>query len=111
LKAWGFELELAISNTELEVTAPANLSGTRVLLIEANRSTRHHIENVLRPMNTDVHSEQNVAQALNQLRESTLNNNPYDLVLFNAQLPDMPGEIFVRCMRLLRTQFWQQNLP
>jgi len=93
-----FELDMKTESAASVQKIPAELNGKRVLLIEENRSARHHLEGLLQSLGIDVTSKHSVAQALSQLRDASQSDNPYELVIFNAQLSDMPGEIFVRCI-------------
>jgi len=94
-----FELDMPVADAVVDEPPPPDLTGRRILVVEANQSNRHHIEKLMEPTNIEVDSQHSVAQALSQLREAARNNTHYDLVLFNAQLSDMPGEIFVRCIQ------------
>jgi len=94
-----FELDMAKGNlSEEEQPKTVDLNGKRVLLVEANQSARHHVHNLMASMNISVDSLHSVSQALSKLRAAATTDTPYDLVLFNAQLSDMPGEVFVRCI-------------
>jgi len=93
-----FELDLAKSEELVTDDIVADLSGRRVLLIEANHSAQSHIEELLRGHNIEVHSRHSVTHALSQLREAAKTDSPYDLVLFNARLSDVSGDVFVRCI-------------
>jgi CheY-like chemotaxis protein len=42
--------------------------------------------------------EQTGSAALQMVRRASNHNTPYDILLFNAQLPDMPGEVLARCI-------------
>ena len=93
-----FELDLERSESVEADEVVADLSGKRVLLIEANDSVRSHIASLMQSHNVEVDSTNGAASALLQLREAVKTQLPYDLVLFNAKLSDMPGEVFVRCI-------------
>jgi len=93
-----FELDLAKNNELITDEIIADLSGRRVLLIETNKSAQTYIEGLMRGHNIEVHCHHSAAHAISQLRKASKTDSPYDLVLFNAQLSDMPGEVFVRCI-------------
>ncbi len=93
-----FELNLEKVDRPATEEVDVDFTGKRVLLIEANDSARSHVERLMQAHNIEVHSKHSVAHALSQLREAAKTDAPYDLVLFNAQLSDMPGEVFVRCI-------------
>jgi len=95
-----FELNLPQDENQSQPDAVTEnkLNGQRVLLIEANDSAREHLKKLTADLNLRVDSEHGVARALSRLRDAAQKQAPYHLVLFNAQLSDMPGEIFVRCI-------------
>ena len=93
-----FELDLERSESIDTEEIVANLKGKRVLLIEANDNVRLHIKGLMNTHGIKVHSTHSASNALCQLRKAVKTDSPYDLVLFNAKLSDMPGEVFVRCI-------------
>jgi len=94
-----FELELpSAGNARVGQTQTPNLGGQRVLLVEGNTNAREHLEHLLTEQGMQADCEQSGSAALQLIRQASNRNQPYDILLFNAQLPDMPGEVLARCI-------------
>jgi CheY-like chemotaxis protein len=94
-----FELEMPVaSQTQVGQTQTEALLGQRVLLVEGNTNAREHLENLLSDQGIEADCEQTGSAALQMVRRASNHNTPYDILLFNAQLPDMPGEVLARCI-------------
>ncbi len=96
-----FWFELPLQKTEdttlIAQEIPA-LKNVKCLLLETNPSSQEYLHELLsaQSMRVDCHSSGN--SALQLLRDAELNNQPYDFILFNSQLSDMPGDVFARCV-------------
>ncbi|MBX2884091.1 MAG: response regulator [Granulosicoccus sp.] len=94
-----FELELPSSGQRLESELEIDgLKGTRVLLVDANNSNRTKLGQILLAQEIDCVSHHSGKTALDLLRVSDNQEEPFDIVLFNATLSDMPGDVFANCM-------------
>jgi len=69
-----------------------------VLLIESNKASAALIESLLTELSLASTVVDSGKSALKALRESLTNNTVPEMILFSAQLSDMPGDMFVRCM-------------
>jgi len=94
-----FELDLpCIGETLAQHSADNQLVAGRILLVESNKITRQHVASLLHDMHADVDFESTGASALQRLRQSEQQGPMYDIVLLDAQLDDMPGEVLARCI-------------
>jgi two-component system sensor histidine kinase/response regulator len=74
-----------------ESTAPAVLSGVKVLIVDDNRTNRRILEGLVKRwgMNPSVASDGE--KALVELSAARLANEPYDLILTDMHMPKMDG--------------------
>ncbi|MEE9322398.1 MAG: response regulator [Granulosicoccus sp.] len=94
-----FELDLPlIGKTLAQLAAEDQPIAGKILLVESNEITRRHVISLLCDMHADVDFEFTGASALQRLRQSEQQRAMYDIILFNAQLDDMPGEVLARCI-------------
>lgn len=94
-----FEIELEEVDSNAQYTnASEELEGTKVLLIDRSDSNRTKLMQLFARYGIDCTSHHSGATSIDLLRESYTNNKPFDIILFNAQLSDMPGDIFSRCI-------------
>ncbi len=95
-----FVLDLEPTSAQLSVSEPAsnNADEHRTLLVEPNESTKLHLFKLFKQMNIQADWEQNAKSALKLIRDASNTDNPYQVIMFNALLPDMPGEIFSQCI-------------
>jgi len=74
------------------------LSGTRILLVDANNSNRTKLGQILLAQGIDCVSHHSGKTALDLLRTADNQEQPFQIVLFNAALSDMPGDVFANCL-------------
>ena len=73
------------------------MSNPRILLVEDEASLLELIERYLKRQGLDVEAHSSAAAALRRLEES---EEPYDMVISDVGLPDMPGDAMV--LQMLR---------
>ncbi len=94
-----FELPLSHSEDNAPIaTAQPELDQLKCLLLETNPASQSNIHELLSAQNMHVDCQTNGNTALQMLREATEHNEPYDVILFNSNLNDMPGDVFARCV-------------
>jgi len=94
-----FRLTLPVSgNTLLEKAKRQPVAARKVLLIENNDASAELIGRLLAELSIETVAVNSGKEALKILRQSISNRTLPEMILFSANLSDMPGEIFVRCM-------------
>ena len=94
-----FELDLpSASKSLLELTQLEDLKNKRVLLLEGNSNAREHLDSLLKEHEIQTDSEQSGTLGLQMVRTASNSPDPYDIILFNANLSDMPGAVFAQCI-------------
>jgi len=94
-----FEVSLPMAGSTLTAKAQTqDISANHVLLIESNKASAALIESLLTELSLASTVVDSGKSALKALRESLTNNTVPEMILFSAQLSDMPGDMFVRCM-------------
>ncbi len=69
----------------------AELGDTRVLVIDDNEAARMILQNILRSFSMQVDTVSSGSQALLQLEQACKDQNPYQLILVDWQMPEMDG--------------------
>ena len=92
-----FELsaELALAESRRQY----DLEGLRVLVVDGNPTTRSILENQLKAWRMHYGSAESGAEALSFLQYKNGRGTPYDLAIFDAQLPDMDGVALIRAIK------------
>ena len=94
-----FELTLPSSGSTLAKHAQEQLvSAKRVMLVEDKPSSAILIQTLLAELSLSTETVAGGREALEAIREAQGSDQLPDLILFNAQLADMPGEVFARCI-------------
>ncbi|WP_088915736.1 response regulator [Granulosicoccus antarcticus] len=94
-----FELTLPSSGNTLTEKAQQKLvSARRVLLVEEKPSSALLIQTLLAELSLSAVVVSGGKKALEHIRQAQALNQLPDLLLFNAQLADMPGDVFARCI-------------
>jgi len=94
-----FELDLPGKGHNLAKQAQSTqIDLNRVLLVTSSESTRAHVSALLEELNVDVRFQSSGASALNELRAAIHENDALELMLFDARISDMPGEVLARCI-------------
>ncbi len=94
-----FELPLQHSDDITPIaTVKPELNQVKCLLMETNSASQTYMQQLLTAQNMRVDCQSNGNSALQLLREAHLTNEPYDIILFNSYLSDMPGDVFARCV-------------
>ncbi len=94
-----FELELPPVETDSEDPIfYKQLQGLRALILEPNNSNREKLSLILNSHRMECNSHHSGKLALDWIRNADNNDCPIDLIVFNAKLSDMPGDVFVRCI-------------
>jgi signal transduction histidine kinase/CheY-like chemotaxis protein len=95
-----FEITMPTSGNLLTDKAKRQaVSARTVLLIEKNEASAELISRLLGELSLETVIVSSGKQALETLRTRASYNTSPELILFSAQLSDMPGEMFVRCMQ------------
>lgn len=76
-----------------------DVNARSVLLVEKNKGSAQLITGLLQELYLNTEIADSGESALATLRENIANNTPPQMILFSAQLRDMPGEIFARCVQ------------
>ena len=118
---FSFELALAeVDDEDHRLELAAQVSGMRVLLLEPNTSSCEKLYNTLKRYGLQCIAEKSGQTALRLIREADNEERAFDLILFSAQLSDMPGDVFARCIegdpaydniRLISMTSVVENLP
>lgn len=93
-----FELNLTPASDQVVADNFDNLENKKVLLIDSNVSNRTKLEQLLANYHIDCTPQDSGKGSLDALRQAHNNNDPFDIVLFNSKLSDMPGEVFANCI-------------
>jgi len=94
-----FELDLPPSGISTsDDLNTEELTGTRILLVDANNSNRTKLGQILLAQGIDCVSHHSGKTALDLLRTADNQEQPFQIVLFNAALSDMPGDVFANCL-------------
>ncbi len=94
-----FELTLPVSGKTLTEKAQLQtISSRRVMLVENNDSACELMQTLLAELSLATTTVTTGAEALEVIRDAAINNEMPDIILFSAQLSDMPGEVFARCV-------------
>lgn len=94
-----FEIDLPGKGHSLSRHASStSIDLERVLLVTSSESTRYHVQTLLSELGVEVRLQTTGASALQELRASVREDDSLDLVLFDARLSDMPGEVLARCI-------------
>jgi PAS domain S-box-containing protein len=91
-----FEKQSLQGATKSDVLAAATLQGLRLLVIDANQTNRQIIRTQVAAWGITVDEADRAETALAKLGKSLTHNASYDIVMLDAQLPDMSGETLVR---------------
>jgi signal transduction histidine kinase/CheY-like chemotaxis protein len=95
-----FKITLPISGNSLTYKAKRQpVTARKVLLIEKNKASAELISRLLEELCLETVIANSGEDALGILRTSVANRTSPEIILFSAQLSDMPGEIFVRCIQ------------
>lgn len=96
---FSFELELpAVEGTTEEPEFYDNLKGLKTLLIDPNNSNREKLGLIMTSHDIECTSHSSGKVALEMIRNADNDQNPYDVIVFNSSLSDMPGDVFARCL-------------
>ncbi|NND92518.1 MAG: response regulator [Granulosicoccus sp.] len=94
-----FELTMPASGSSLtEKAQQQTVTARRVMLVEDKQSSNELMQTLLAELSLATVTVPSGSAALESIRSAAANDEMPDLVLFNAQLSDMPGEIFARCI-------------
>jgi len=94
-----FEMSLATSgDTLVDKARRQPITARRILLIEQNRESAELSCHLLKELSLETIIVSSGKEALSTIRQGLANGTSPELILFSAQLKDMPGEIFVQCM-------------
>lgn len=94
-----FELTLPCSgNTLTDKASDVLVSARNVLLIEDQAASAELMQILLAELSLSAETVAGGSEALTRIRALVDTDNVPDLILFNAQLSDMPGEVFARCI-------------
>lgn len=94
-----FELTLpCLGDTLTQIARAQTVDARRVLLVENNATLAKHLQTLLAELSLATTTVENGAQALNMIRSAIEDNTAPDIIVFGERLPDMPGEVFVRCV-------------
>lgn len=107
-----FYIELTLPLQEQQDTSHhqylmQKLTGTRVLAIDDNLSTREMLQEMLRSYRVDVRVCRTAEQALELYQQSLNEQQPFELILVDWRLPGMDGLAF--CEKI--QQQYKQNPP
>ncbi|OAJ94474.1 response regulator [Vibrio bivalvicida] len=91
-----------------EITLPVELGRLKVLIVDDNASARIIVEDILESLTFDAHSVNNADDALNELKQAIGNNQPYDLLVTDWQ---MPGKDGIDLLEMISTQISQSQQP
>jgi two-component system sensor histidine kinase/response regulator len=94
-----FELTLPVSGSTLtEKAQKQSISASRIMLVENNASSSELLQTLLAELSLATTSVGSGGKALETIREALKTNTTPDIILFSAQLSDMPGDVFARCI-------------
>jgi len=94
-----FELTLsAESTTRIDAKKTNLLQNRRLLIVESEAEVIAQLEVIATEQGILTHSVLTGQDALLALRQAQQRLEQYDFILFNAQLKDMPGVVFARCV-------------
>jgi len=94
-----FEVSLPMSGNTLSTKAKTQtISAKHIILIENNKASADLIDSLLEELSITTTVVDSGKLALKEIRQSFENKSPPDMILFSAQLSDMPGDMFARCM-------------
>jgi signal transduction histidine kinase/DNA-binding response OmpR family regulator/HPt (histidine-containing phosphotransfer) domain-containing protein len=91
--------ELSAELVSAESHRQYDLEGLRVLVVDGNPTTRSILENQLKAWRMHYGSAESGAEALSFLQYKNGRGTPYDLAIFDAQLPDMDGVTLIRAIK------------
>ena len=98
-KFW-FRLTLPVSGESVRDKAVRQpITARKVFLIENNVASTELISRLLAELSLECIVINSGKEALETLRASVAKRSTPEMILFSAQLSDMPGEVFVRCMQ------------
>lgn len=78
---------------------PVDLRGTRVLVVDDNRTNRHILRTYLEKWGCAVAEAVSGGDALLMLREAIAANRPFRMALVDYQMPEMDGETLTRTIK------------
>ncbi|MGQ7846694.1 response regulator [Granulosicoccus sp. 3-233] len=94
-----FELTLPCRGCTLTEKAEQQLvSARQVMLIEEKSSSAELMQMLLAELSLSTVTVNGGSEALKAIRNAARQGNMPDLILFNASLSDMPGDVFARCI-------------
>ena len=87
-----FTLPLSVeAKVELPAGGRASLGGRRLLVVDDNQTNRRILRDMLAAEGVAVDEATNGADGLDALRRAIADAVPYDLTIFDAQMPDQDG--------------------
>ena len=90
------QLQMSDESSSAACARRYDLDGLRVLIVDSNPTTRSILENQLKAWHMHYGAAESGAEALAFLQYKSTRGTPYDLVIFDSQLPDMDALTLTR---------------
>ncbi|MDC5837839.1 response regulator [Vibrio europaeus] len=91
-----------------EIAVPVELGKLRVLVVDDNASARIIVEDILESLRFGAHSVSSADDALAELNQALNNEQPYDLLITDWQ---MPGKDGIDLLEMVNAQISQSQQP
>jgi len=86
-----FTARLKMADSDEADVAPSRVAGTRVLVVDDNATNRLILEEMLRNWGMEPSSAAGAGEALGEIRQAHEAGRPYNVVLTDANMPDVDG--------------------
>jgi PAS domain S-box-containing protein len=86
-----FTAHLKMAGDEHADVAPVRIAGARVLVVDDNTTNRLILEEMLRNWTMEPSSVEGAQEAVGEIRRAHEGGKPYDLVLTDANMPEVDG--------------------
>ncbi len=94
-----FELQLPTTTTQhASEDESLHLADARILIIESNQANRRRLQCLVSSHGLQIDNSESGTAALNSIRQASNEGDPYQFIVFNASLSDMPGAVFASCV-------------
>jgi CheY-like chemotaxis protein len=84
------------------------LAGKRILVVDDSSTVRRFLVHTLKKQEADVDDARNGGSALDKLALSHSNQQPYDLIILDINMPDIYGD---EILRKIRNNEHTENIP
>ncbi|MCH8617535.1 hybrid sensor histidine kinase/response regulator [Undibacterium sp. TS12] len=86
-----FNCWFAFASSADQMILPAQIQNLKVLIVDDHDIARQHLQKLCQQLGMTANAANSGKLALHMISEARVHNTPYDLLLLDAQMPDMNG--------------------